>query len=89
MKIVVTDTFKRNFSTLSDEEAKLVRDKLALLMDDTRYPSLRVKKMKGRARLSGIYRMRVSKSLRVTFTMKGDTIILRKVGGHEETIIHP
>ena len=86
MRIKTTKAFESSFSRLSDQEAKQTMKKLALLVDDINHPSLRVKKMKGKPGKAGIYRMRVNKYLRITFKIDNDTIILRQVGGHDETI---
>ena len=89
MKIKVDETFKRCLAKLTNQEAKQITAKIKLLEKDPYHPSLRVKKMKGKPGRQGIYRMRVTKSLRVTFRIKSDTIFLRKVGGHDETILNP
>lgn len=47
---------------------------------DLKYPSLEVKKLKG---TSSIWEARASKSLRITFNLKGNIIILRTIGEHK------
>ncbi|GAI01726.1 unnamed protein product, partial [marine sediment metagenome] len=47
---------------------------------DLKYPSLEVKKIKG---TDSIWEARASKSLRITFNLKGNIIILRTIGGHK------
>lgn len=89
MKIKFEAAFKRCFAKLTKEETKQTKAKIYLLEQNLYHPSLRVKKMKGKAGKEGIYRMRVTKYLRVTFMIEGDTIYLRKVGGHEKTIKKP
>ena len=89
MKIRVGDRFKADYLKLSDQEAKLAKDKIALLQSDFRHPSLRTKKMKGEPGQLGIYRIRVTQSLRITFSIEGDTIFLRRIGGHDKTISSP
>ncbi len=83
------NTFRRDLKRLTPQETKQTKAKIQLLRKDLRHPSLRLKKMKGDAGQRGIYRMRVSRSLRITFRIKGDTIFLRRVGGHDETIVNP
>ncbi|MBT3231980.1 MAG: hypothetical protein HN356_04130 [Calditrichaeota bacterium] len=45
--------------------------------------------MKGEAGKLDIYRMRVTQSLRITFSINGDLLILRRIGGHDKTILSP
>ena len=47
---------------------------------DLKYPSLQTKKIKG---AEGIWEARVSQSLRITFNLEKNTIILRTVGEHD------
>jgi mRNA interferase RelE/StbE len=56
---------------------------LRLLVEDRRHPALQVKRVRG---LEGVWEARASLSLRITFVMNGDTIILRNVGSHDKTI---
>jgi mRNA interferase RelE/StbE len=51
-----------------------------------RYPGLRVKKIKG---TEYIWEARASRSLRMTFQIEEDTIILRNIGQHDETLNRP
>jgi len=47
---------------------------------DLKHPSLDTKKLK---RTNSIWEARASKSLRITFNLKGKLIILRTVGEHK------
>ena len=86
MKIARTDRFKRAWKELSDEEKALSQKAITNLATDIRYPSLRVKKMKG---IEGIWEARASLLLRMTFEIEGDTITLRNIGQHDETLKQP
>ena len=86
MKIARTARFKKAWKELSKEEKELARKALRNLTADMRYPALRVRKMKGVER---IWEARVSGSLRITFQIQGDTILLRNVGRHDETLGRP
>ena len=87
MKITRTARFKRAWQELTEEEKELGRKALRnLLATDLRYPALRVKKMQG---VEHIWEARVSRSLRMTFELEGDTIILRNIGRHDETLERP
>jgi mRNA-degrading endonuclease YafQ of YafQ-DinJ toxin-antitoxin module len=86
VKIVRTARFKKAWKGLNEAEKDLARKALRNLVTDLQYPSLRVKKMQGveRIREAG-----VSRSLRMTFQIEGDTIVLRNIGRHEETLERP
>jgi mRNA-degrading endonuclease RelE of RelBE toxin-antitoxin system len=83
VKITRTARFKRAWKELTEEERELGRKALRNLAIDLRYPGLRVKKMQG---TENIWEARVSHSLRLTFEFEGDTIILRNIGRHDETL---
>jgi mRNA interferase RelE/StbE len=86
VKITRTARFKKAWGELTEEEKNLARKVLVNLATDLRYPALRVKKMQG---VEHIWEARVSRSLRMTFGIEGDTIILRNVGRHDETLECP
>jgi len=86
VKITRTARFKRAWQELTEEEKELGRKALRNLATDLRYPALRVKKMQG---VEHIWEARVSRSLRMTFELEGDTIILRNIGRHDETLERP
>ena len=86
MKITRTARFKRAWQELTEEEKELGRKALRNLVADLRYPALRVKKMQG---VENIWEARVSRSLRMTFELEGDRIILRNIGHHDETLERP
>ena len=86
MKITRTARFKKAWKELGEEEKDLARKALRNLATDLRYPALRVKKMQG---VEHIWEARVSRSLRITFQIEGNTIILRNIGRHDETLERP
>ena len=86
MKISRTNRFKKSWEKLTEEEKELSRKALRNLVADIRYPALRVKKIKGVERL---WEARVSRSMRMTFQIQGDVIILRNIGRHDETLDRP
>ena len=86
MKIIRTARFRKAWKELSEEEKDLARKALRNLTTDLRYPALRVKKMQG---VEHIWEARASRSLRMTFEIEGDTIILRNIGRHDETLERP
>ena len=86
MKITRTARFKKAWQELTEEEKELGRKALRNLATDLRYPALRVKKMQG---VEHIWEARVSRSLRMTFEIEGDRIVLRNIGRHDETLERP
>ena len=86
MRLQYTERFQRAYAALSDEEAARVDKAILLLAADPRYPGLRVKKMQG---VQNIWEARASRSLRLTFELRGETIILRNVGAHDATLKKP
>ena len=86
MKIARTARFKRAWKQLNGEDKELAQKALRNLATDMQYPALRVKKMKG---VEHIWEARVSSSLRMTFQIQGDTVILRNIGRHDETLEQP
>jgi mRNA-degrading endonuclease YafQ of YafQ-DinJ toxin-antitoxin module len=86
MRIARTENFKKAWQQLSNEQKALGRKAIENLVADMRYPALRIKKIKGTA---DIWEARVSRSLRMTFQLEGDTILLRNIGQHDETLERP
>ena len=86
MEVVLTEQFEQAYGKLTGVEKQSVRKALALLADNPRHPSLRVKKMEGR---KNIWEARSSKRSRVTFEMGGATIIMRNVGEHDKVLRRP
>ena len=86
MKITRTARFKRAWQELTEEQKELGRKALKNLATDLRYPALKVKKMQGVER---IWEARVSRSLRMTFEIEGNRIIMRNIGRHDETLERP
>ena len=86
MRIARTENFKKAWKQLGEEQKALARKAIDNLIKDMRYPALRVKKIKG---TEYIWEARVSRSLRMTFQLESDTIILRNIGQQDETLERP
>ena len=86
MKIARTVRFQKAWKGLDEDEKDLARKALRNMISDLRYPALRVKKMKG---VEGNWEARASQALRITFQIQGDTIILRNIRRHDETLERP
>ncbi len=85
MDIHLTERFERSFARLTKAEMQTVRKAVDLLSDNPGHPSLQVKKMKGK----DIWEARASRSLRMTFEMSGETILMRNVGEHDKVLRSP
>ena len=86
MRLQYTDRFQRAYNDLTDDDAERVKKALRLLVENPRHPSLRVKRIQG---TDHIWEARASLSIRLTFEMHGDLIVLRNVGAHDETLKKP
>jgi mRNA interferase RelE/StbE len=86
VRIARTEGFKKAWRQLTEEQKALARKANENLIADMRYPGLRAKRIKG---TEHIWEARVSRSLRMTFQIEGDIIILRNIGQHDETLGRP
>lgn len=83
MHIEFLSSFLDNYDKLPVEQRARVQRAVDRLGNDCRHPSLLVKRVRGQ---EGVWEERSSLSLRITFEMNGDTIVLRNVGSHDKTI---
>jgi mRNA interferase RelE/StbE len=83
MRVARTARFKKAWKYLSEEEKAIAHKAIKNLAMDIRYPALRTKKVKG---TEYIGEARVSRSLRMTFQIERDTILLRNIGHHDEAL---
>ncbi len=86
MRLAITERFQRAYRKLSSADQALADKALRLLTENVRHPSLQVKKIKG---TEDVWEARASRSLRITFEIHGELIILRNIGRHDETLKRP
>jgi mRNA interferase RelE/StbE len=86
MRLALTNRFRRAYGELTNEEQALADKALRLLVENLRHPSLRVKRIKA---TEGIWEARVSRSMRLTFEVHGDLLVLRNIGRHDEALGRP
>jgi len=86
VKIARTARFKKAWQQLGEEEKTVAQKAIRNLAVDIRYPSLRARKIK---EAGYVWEARASRSLRLTFQIEGDTIPLRNIGHHDETLQQP
>jgi mRNA-degrading endonuclease RelE of RelBE toxin-antitoxin system len=86
MRIRFTEQFESAYKGLTTDEKRLVYKAIKLMVEDPKYPSLRVKKMRTG---SNIWEARASIKIRLTFEMTRDLILLRNVGEHDKVLKNP
>jgi mRNA interferase RelE/StbE len=79
VKIRRTNSFLKDYRTLSSEIQAQVDKQLTLLLENPRHPSLMLKKLKG----TDIFAIRVSKGYRLTLRHESSVLELRRVGTHD------
>ena len=79
-KFIWLPRFRRDYKKLTSQSQKRINQDLLQMERDLEHPSLETKKLKG---TNSIWEARASKSLRITFNLKGKLIILRTVGEHK------
>jgi mRNA interferase RelE/StbE len=80
MEVKSTPKFAHDYKNLPPLLRKRTDEKLKLLLENPRHPSLGLKKMKG---FPDIWEARITKNYRFTFQIQGDFYILRKIGAHD------
>ncbi len=86
MKILRTDSFRRDYKKLPEKIKSQAQKALQLLVANLSHPSLRPKKIKSR---ENIWEARVTKDYRFSFEIRGDAYILRRVSKHNEVLRRP
>ena len=79
MKFRRTNRFKKDYQKLPSDVQRRVDQKLRLLLQDPRYPSLRVHKLRG---VEGLWEFSVTMEYRVIFEIEGEYYVLLGVGPH-------
>lgn len=86
MRLQYTRRLERTYIGLEANEALRVAKAIHLLAEEVKHPGLRVKKVQGTA---SIWEARASRSVRVTFEIHDDLLILRNVGPHDKVLKNP
>jgi len=79
VKIRRTKSFLKDYKKLPEEIKPRVNKNLALLFENPRHPSLRLKKLKGTDK----FEIRISKGYRLTLSYQDQILELRRVGTHD------
>ncbi len=86
MKIRLKETFKKDYRKLTTALQRLADNKLKLLADNPRPPSLRVKKMEGHV---DIWEASITMKYRRTFEIEADAFLMRRIGEHDKALKNP
>ncbi len=86
MNIYFSNLFRERVAELSDDAKKALKDKLALMIDNQKNPSLRTKKIKG---YNNIFEASITIHIRMTWEYYSDGIFLRNIGEHDKTLKNP
>ncbi|MCX8028334.1 MAG: hypothetical protein N3A62_10870 [Thermodesulfovibrionales bacterium] len=86
MKIVRTDSFKKDYQQLPIHVKQLFEKKIRLFMNDIYHPSLRVKKMQG---FENRWEASISMFYRFTFEIHSDYYLFRRIGPHDDVLKNP
>lgn len=86
MNIYFSDHFLKSVIQLPDDIKKSLKEKLGLMADDPKHPSLRTKKIKGHDK---IFEASITMNIRMTWEYHEDGILLRNIGRHDKTLNNP
>lgn len=86
MRIIRLNPFKKDYKKLPLNIQKQADKKITFLITNFHHPSLRVKRIQG---AKDIWEGRITKGIRFTFQIIGDTYILRRIGKHDEVLRKP
>lgn len=80
MNIHFAESFKKDYQQLPAGVQQLFDRKLSILVQNSRHPSLRIKKMKG---FENRWEGSINMFYRFTFEIHDDYILLRRIGPHD------
>ena len=83
-KLKYTKEFNKNLKSLTNQEQKMVFNKLKHLVENPFYPSLRTKKVQG---FDGIFEMSVNMDIRILWKYENGVIILLLDIGHHKDLL--
>ena len=86
MPTELTKRFVRAYDRLPPDMRKRVDRALRLLEENWRHPGLQARRLSGHG---DMFYARVDQNHRITYERRGDTLVLRSVGRHDETLRNP
>lgn len=86
MKAYYSELFAQKTADQNGVVKRALKNKLKLLLENPRHPSLRVKKIKGQ---NDIFEASITIKIRITWQYYNDGILLRNLGEHDKTLGNP
>lgn len=86
MKAYYSELFAQKTADQNEVVKRALKNKLKLLLENPRHPSLRVKKIKGQ---NDIFEASITMKIRITWQYYNDGILLRNLGEHDKTLGNP
>lgn len=86
MKVILTESFKKDFQHLPAHVKNIFARKIKLFMENIHHPSLRVKKMR---RYENRWECSITMFYRFTFEVHADHYMLRRIGPHDDVLKNP
>ena len=85
MNLLPTKRFIKDTEDLPEQVRKVMVRKLDLLLLDTRHPSLRIKRIKGKVKgFKNVFEASITMNYRFLFRIEDDSYILLTCGTHDE-----
>lgn len=86
MRFYYSELFKEKIILLETNVKRELKNKLELMDQNPKHPSLITKKIKG---ASDIYEASITMNYRMTWQYYQDGILLRNIGEHDKTLKNP
>lgn len=86
MKYYYSELFKQKVQTLEPDIKKALKNKLELMEQNPKHPSLRTKKIQG---TEALYEASITMSYCMTWQYYNDGILLRNIGEHDKNLKNP
>ena len=86
MRLDYADSFKQDFRQLPEHIRKVFENKLRLFLQNSKHPSLRVKKMRG---YENRWEASINMFYRFTFEVHEDHYLFRRIGPHDDVLKRP
>ena len=80
MNIYYSELFVEKTKLLSIEARRALKNKLELMIENPRHPSLRTKKIQGQ---DNIFEASITMGIRMTWQYTEDGVLLRNIGEHD------
>lgn len=80
MRLIYTNSFKKEYRKLTNIIQNTSNEKIKLLVQNLSHPSLRVKKVK---KYPGVLEASINKNYRILFQITSDSIIFLRIGKHD------